>query len=52
MKRVCCVSSGVKTQGTVLCCANAAGSSIPPLITFQRANLLKCLIMDEVPGTM
>ena len=52
MKRVCCVSSGVKTQVTVLCCASAGGSAIPPLVIFQRANLLKCLTIGEVPGTM
>ena len=50
--RVCCVSSGVKTQVTVLCCTSAAGSSIPPLVIFQRANLLKCLTLGEVPGTI
>ena len=52
MKKVCCVSAGIKTQITVLCCCSAAGSSIPPLVIFQRANLLKSLTIGEVAGTM
>ena len=50
-KRVYCVSSGVKTQITVLCCASASGQAIPPLVIFKRANLLTSLTIGQVPGT-
>ena len=52
MKRVCTVTSGVKTQVTVLCCISASGCAIPPLVIFQRKSLLKGLTVGEVPGTM
>ena len=50
-KRVYCVSSGVKSNITVLCCANAAGYAIPPLVIFKRQNLLPSLTVGQVPGT-
>ena len=34
-ERVCCVSSGVKTLVTMLCCTNVVGYTIQPLVIFQ-----------------
>ena len=35
----------------MLCCANAAGYAIPPLVIFKRQNLLPSLTVGQVPGT-
>lgn len=52
IKQVYRMTSSVKTQVIVLYCMSAAGCAIPPLILFQRSNLLKSLMLGEVPGTM
>ena len=46
------MTSGGKTQITVLACCNAAGYSIPPLVIFDRKILKQELTRGEVPGTM
>lgn len=50
-KRVYCVSSGVKTQITVLCCASASGYAIPPLVIFKRKNMAASLTTGQIAGT-
>ena len=52
MKHVYNVNSGNKTQITVLACANATGCVIPPMVIFNRKNLVQELTRGEVPGTM
>ena len=46
------ITSGRKQQITVLCCTNAAGNTIPPLVIFSRKALNPSLTVSEVPGTM
>ena len=45
------VTSGDKAQITVLACGNAAGSSIPPMIIFDRKSLKPEMTIGEVPST-
>ena len=51
-KHVLVYGTGVKTQITILACANAAGYAIPPLVVYKRKNLVKALLQGEVEGTM
>ena len=51
-KHPAALSSGNKSQITVLCCCNASGYSIPPLVIFDRKVLKPELTIGEVPGTM
>ena len=51
MKKVHGQSSGNKTQITVVMCANAASSVIPPYGNIQRRKLNYDLTKDEVPGS-
>ncbi len=46
------ITSGDKTQITVLGCCNAAGYAMPPFVIFKRKTLKPELTMGEVPGTM
>ena len=46
------ISSGNKSQITVLACCNAAGYAIPPLVIFDRKILKVELTFGEVPETM
>ena len=46
------VSSGVKTQITVLSCCNAGSYVIPPLIIFDRKAIKAEMTVGEVPGSM
>ena len=46
------ITSGGKTQITVLACCNAAGYSIPPFVIFQGQIMKQDLTIGEVPGTM
>jgi len=46
------VTTGNKTQITVLGCANAAGYVLAPLVIFGRKALSQKLTVGEVPGTM
>lgn len=45
------VSSGDKSQITVVGCVNAAGISIPPMLLFDRKKLSEDMWYGEVPGT-
>ena len=45
------VTSGDKAQITVLACGNAAGSSIPPMVIFDRKSLKPEMTIGEVPST-
>ena len=51
-KHVLVYGTGIKTQITILACANAAGYAIPPLVVFKRKNLVKPLLEGQVEGTM
>ena len=46
------VTSGDKTQITVVACVSAAGYCIPPMIIWDRKNLGHDLTIGEVPGTV
>ena len=45
------MSSGNKSHITVVCCASAAGISIPPMILFNRQTLHADMALGEVPWT-
>ena len=45
------MSSGNKFHITVVCCASAAGISIPPMILFNRQTLHADMALGEVPWT-
>jgi len=51
-KKVHQVSSGNKTQITVLGCASATGQVIPPMVVFTGKNFNHMLSRGEVPGTL
>ena len=51
-KKVRQISSGNKTQITVLGCVNAAGQTIPPMVVFSRKRFYHALSEGEVPGTL
>ena len=40
-----------KSQITVLACVSASGNAIPPLVIFDRKNLIEELTRGEVPDT-
>ena len=44
--------SGEKAQETVVACVNAAGSSIPPMVIWDRKILAPELTVGEIPGTI
>ncbi len=46
------ISSGNKTQITVLGCCNAAGQAIPPMVVFSGKRFNHELSKGEVPGTL
>lgn len=46
------ITSGDKTQITVLACCNAAGYVIPPFVIFDRKSIKPEMCDGEVPGTM
>lgn len=46
------VSSGQKTQISILACVSATGQCIPPLVIWDRKKVRKELTLGEVPGTM
>lgn len=50
-KHPAALSSGNKSQITVLCCCSAGGYSIPPFVVFDRKVLKPELTTGEVPGT-
>ena len=45
------VTSGDKTQITVLACGNEAGYAIPPMVIYDRKGLNPEWLIGEVPGT-
>jgi len=51
-KKVRQVSSGTKTQITVLGCASATGQVIPPMVVFTGKHFNHMLSRGEVPGTL
>ena len=51
-KKVHCRTSGNKPQITVLACANAAGSVIPPMVIFEGKRLNAEWTKGEVPNTL
>ena len=51
-KKVHCRTSGNKAQITVLACANAAGSVIPPMVIFEGQRLNPEWSKGEVPDTL
>ena len=46
------VSSGLKSQVTVVGCVSAGGQCLPPMVIWDRKNLPPELAMGEVPGTI
>ena len=46
------VSSGVKTQVTVVGCVSAGGQCLPPMVIWDRKNLPPELAVGEVAGTI
>lgn len=46
------LTSGTKTQITVMACTCAARYAIPPLIIFDRLTLNEAMAKGEVPGTV
>ena len=46
------VSTGNKAQVTVLACVSAGGTSLPPMIIFNRKGLGDGMDEDSVPGTL
>jgi len=46
------ISSGNKTQITILGCCNAAGQAIPPMVVFSGKRFNHELSKGEVPGTL
>ena len=51
-KKVHCRTSGNKMQITILACANAAGTAIPPMIIFEGKRLNPEWTKGEVPCTL
>ena len=51
MKKVHCRTSENKGQITIIACANAAGSVIPPMVIFEGKRLNFEWIKSEVPNT-
>ena len=51
VKHPYCVSSGDKSQITVLVCCSAGGYVIPPFIIFDRKTLKPEMIKGEIPGS-
>ena len=45
------VTSGDKSQITILACASASGYTIPPMVIFDRKHLQPEMTTGEVPGT-
>lgn len=46
------LTSSTKDQITVVCCVNAAGQCIPPMVIWDRKQLRPELTVGEVPGTV
>ena len=46
------VSSGLKSQVTVVGCVSAGGQCLPPMVIWDRKNLPPELAVGEVPGTI
>ena len=51
-KKVRQITSGNKTQITVLGCASAAGQALPPMVVFSGKRFNHDLSKGEVPGTL
>ncbi len=51
-RKVRWISSGNKTQITILVCCNAAGQAIPPMVVFSGKRFNHELSKGEVPGTL
>ena len=47
-----CITSGNKSQITVVGCISAAGFAIPPMIVWDRRTLHPDMSSGEVPGTL
>ena len=46
------VTTGDKSQVTVVGCVNAAGQSIPPMVIWDRKTLQPSMVKGELPGTI
>ncbi len=46
------ISSGIKSQVTVVGCVSAGGQCMPPMVIWDRKNLPPELAVGEVPGTI
>ena len=52
MKKVHGRASGNKSQITILACANAAGTSLPPMVIFKGERFNHNWTIGEVPNTL
>ena len=52
VRNVTALTSGNKTNITVIACGSAAGQVIPPMVLFQGKKLNHAFTIGEVPGTM
>ena len=50
-KKTLSVSSGSKSQVTVVACVSATGQAIPPLIIWKRKTMTAEMAIGEIPGT-
>ena len=51
-KHPTCITTGNKTQLTVVGCCSADGRALPPMVIFDRKNLKPELTFGEFPGTL
>ena len=52
VKHPIAISTGDRSQMTVLACCSAGGYVIPPFVIFDRKTLKPEMVVGEVPGTM
>ena len=50
-KKKLSISSGLKSQVTVIACVSATGQAIPPLIIWKRKTMTAEMAIGEIPGT-
>ena len=51
-KHATSITTGNKTQITVIACCSAGGRALPPMVIFDRKNLKPEWTLGEVPGTV
>ena len=51
-KHAMCVTTGNKTQITVIGCCSAGGRALPPMVIFDRKTLKPEWTQGEIPGSI